>query len=329
MHVEAVRPSESKLNNFEAASREVMAFLHQRLGFALWMVTRVEDDNWIILNKEGSHYQVKTGDQLRWSDSFCSRMISGQGPRIAPNSDWVAVYASSPIRQQVNIKAYVGMPLTYDDGRLFGTLCAVDPEPQPKSICKERELIELQAKLLSRVLQLELKAEREIRKAERFREESMSDPLTGLYNRRGWDILIAAEEERCRRYGHPATVLVVDLDDMKEVNDSKGHAAGDEYLRLAAAALKESSRAEDLIARIGGDEFAILGVECGQSGADALIRRMRESLSRAGVRASIGCGLRHPSRDLQEAWQRADQDMYIRKRLSEDALPKESASDCE
>ena len=317
--VDALDPSESRLNDFEAASHEVITFLHQRLGFALWMVTRVEDDNWIVLNKEDRHYKVKTGDLLRWSDSFCSRMIRGQGPRIAPDSDLVAVYASSPIRQQLPIKAYVGMPLTYDDGSLFGTLCAIDPEPQPKSICEESELIELQARLLSRILQLELKAEKEARKAERFREESMSDPLTGLYNRRGWEALVSAEEERCRRYGHPAAVLVVDLDDMKQVNDSLGHAAGDEYLRRAAQCLLEASRAEDVVARIGGDEFVLLGVECGSVGANALLRRVREFLQQAGVRASVGCGLRHPSRGLREAWTRADQEMYALKR-SRDAV---------
>lgn len=312
--MEAEEFNQPRLNNFESASREVTAFLRKRLGFALWMVTRVEDDDWIVLNADDRHYKVKAGDLFRWGDSFCSRMISGQGPRIAPDSDSIAAYVAAPIRQNLAIKAYVGMPLTYDDGSLFGTLCAIDPEPQPKSICQERELIELQAKLLSRVLQLELKAEREARKAERFREESLTDSLTGLYNRRGWDLLLAAEEERCRRYGHPAMVLAVDLDDMKEVNDRLGHAAGDDYLRRAATALMQASRSEDIVARIGGDEFAVLGVECGRSGAKTLVQRLCDALRQAGVRASIGCGQRHPSEGLKQAWKTADESMYRHKR---------------
>ena len=71
-------------NDFEAAGQRVLAFLHQRFGFGLWMVTRTEGEDWIVLQSEDHGYGVKPGTVFRWADSFCSEMVKGNGPRIAP-----------------------------------------------------------------------------------------------------------------------------------------------------------------------------------------------------------------------------------------------------
>ncbi len=124
------------------------------------------------------------------------------------------------------INAYVGIPLTNTDGSLFGTLCAIDPVSQPVAIADDLELIELLAALLSSILDAELKSNEAARQIERLQLESQTDALTRLLNRRAWDQLLAREEERCRRYGSPAAVMSIDLDELKQVNDSEGHAAG-------------------------------------------------------------------------------------------------------
>ena len=64
-------------DNFEQASKAVLAFLHQRLGLSLWMVTRTEGENWIVLSVEDDFYQVESGAVFKWTDSFCSRMVQG------------------------------------------------------------------------------------------------------------------------------------------------------------------------------------------------------------------------------------------------------------
>lgn len=109
--------------DFESAASGVLTVLQQSLGFGLWMVTRTEGDAWIVLATADTAYGVAPGDVFRWSDSFCSRMVRGEGPRIAPDSRAVPVYAEAPIGQQVPIGAYVGMPMHLSDGSLFGTLC--------------------------------------------------------------------------------------------------------------------------------------------------------------------------------------------------------------
>jgi diguanylate cyclase len=300
--------------NFEAAGQAVLAFLHQRFGFDLWMVTRTEGDDWIVLQSEDHGYGVKPGAVFSWADSFCSEMVKGNGPRVAPDSDSVPAYAEAPIGRQVAIKAYVGVPLMDANGGLFGTLCAIDPSPQPEAIVQDQPLIELLAALLSTVLQSELKAAHEARRSERLELEAQTDSLTQLYNRRAWDRLLSKEEERCRRYGYPATVLCIDLDELKRVNDTQGHAAGDALIARAADALRAAAREVDIVARMGGDEFGVIGVECDAEGAAALLGRIRKALADFDVKASVGLAARHPATGLQGAWEAADRLMYAEKR---------------
>lgn len=299
--------------DFAIAATNVLSFLHDRLGFDLWMVTRTEGNNWIILQVEDHGYGVSEGTVLSWADSFCAQMTLGNGPRIAPCSDSIPAYASAPIGRKLQIGAYIGVPLVHPDGSLFGTLCALHPTAQPETITNELPLIELLAALLSSLLNAELHAVEQTRRAERAQVEALSDPLTGLYNRRGWDQLLAAEENRCQRYGHSACILSIDLDELKLVNDTHGHACGDALICLAGQVLLAEMREQDIIARVGGDEFAILAVECDREGGKILMQRLQAAFAQAQVEASLGLALREPGSDLQQTWQTADRAMYTQK----------------
>ena len=200
------------------------------------------------------------------------------------------------------------------DGSLFGTLCAIHPSPQPQSIVEEKALVELLGAMLSTILQAELRAADEARRSEKLQAEALIDALTDTYNRRGWDRLLAAEEERCRRYGHPAAILIVDLDELKLVNDAHGHAAGDSLIVRASSALRKAARSLDIVGRLGGDEFGILSAECDRAGAEALLKRVRTALSEANVKASVGIAMRGASGGLRHALENADQLMYKEKR---------------
>ena len=300
--------------NFEAAGKAVLFFLYQRLGFKLWMITRTEQDDWIVLQTEDHGYEVQPGTVFRWADSFCSEMVKGNGPRIAPNSEHVPAYAAAPIGRQVPIKSYIGVPLTYTDGSLFGTLCAIDPASQPEALHEELELIELLAALLSKILNSELETLAQIRRSELLSLESQTDVQTQLYNRRAWDQMLAREQDRCQRYGHPAAIFVVDLNGLKKINDTQGHAAGDAFIASAAKVLKDNARDGDIVARLGGDEFGILAVECDLAGAEMLMTRLKQALQDANVSASIGVAVKAASIDLKSVWDAADQLMYMEKR---------------
>ncbi|MEB3288926.1 MAG: sensor domain-containing diguanylate cyclase [Leptolyngbya sp.] len=307
-------PATELFPDFNAAATAVLSYLQQTLGFGLWMVTRTEGEDWIVLQAQDQGYGVKQGDVFRWTDSFCSRMVAGQGPRIAPNSEQVPAYAAAPIAAQVAIRAYVGVPLAAQDGTLFGTLCAIDPTPQPESITEHLPLIELLAQLLSSILHADMAAAEQARRADRLQTEAFTDALTGLYNRRGWDQLLAEEEESCANYGFPACVVVIDLDNLKTVNDTLGHTAGDLLIQQTSEILRQETRRHDIIARIGGDEFVVLCTECSAGQGQWLGERLQQALNNNDIQASVGIAPRYPSRGLKAAWAEADRAMYQQKR---------------
>lgn len=103
---------------------------------------------------------------------------------------------------------------------------------------------------------------------------AVTDPLTGLYNRRLFNESLEKEMTRARRYGHPVALVILDLHRFKEVNDKHGHPRGDDVLRVAAATLKKSMRTSDSAFRIGGDEFALLLPQTDAAQALALSRRV-------------------------------------------------------
>jgi diguanylate cyclase (GGDEF)-like protein len=108
--------------------------------------------------------------------------------------------------------------------------------------------------------------------------DAITDPLTGILNRRGFTNVAQRELERAQRYGHPLALAFVDVRGLKGVNDSRGHQAGDELLRQVAALLKDSSRSHDVVGRIGGDELAVMLTHQGADGMAAVMRRVRSQL---------------------------------------------------
>jgi len=108
-----------------------------------------------------------------------------------------------------------------------------------------------------------------------LKEFSFKDEVTGLYNRRFFSIRLEEEVSRYRRFNHPVSVVLLDLDGFKEINDDLGHAAGDETLRGMAEILLRHSRGINVICRYGGDEFAVLLVETSKSGARLYADRIR------------------------------------------------------
>ena len=104
------------------------------------------------------------------------------------------------------------------------------------------------------------------------------DGLTQLYNRRYFQEALEREFARSKRYGHPFSLVLFDIDHFKRINDTHGHMAGDDVLRRVAALLKTKVRTNDLIARVGGEEFAVLLPEAGRMGAVALAEKLRRMI---------------------------------------------------
>jgi diguanylate cyclase (GGDEF)-like protein len=156
-------------------------------------------------------------------------------------------------------------------------------------------------------------------------EDAMLDELTGISNRKAFDRRLDLEWRRAARYGRSLGLMVMDLDGFKQINDIKGHAAGDRVLRDVAQALDKRMRDTDLVARIGGDEFAVI---CPETGINELMT-IRRQLSEQTIREigevvglSIGVAEYVPSDDdATSILARADESMYRVKRGEATALP--------
>ena len=112
----------------------------------------------------------------------------------------------------------------------------------------------------------------------RLKEFSFTDEVTGLYNRRFFATRLEDEVSRYSRFNQPLSVVMLDIDGFKAVNDELGHAAGDETLRIVGNVLQRQSRNIDVICRYGGDEFAVLLVETGKDGALLYAERVRRQI---------------------------------------------------
>jgi diguanylate cyclase (GGDEF)-like protein len=158
--------------------------------------------------------------------------------------------------------------------------------------------------------------------AVRLRELATHDPLTGCLNRRGFEDALAHELARIGRHGRPVALLLVDVDNLKAVNDDQGHPAGDAALVRAADALARAGRRTDIVARVGGDEFAVLAPETDDGEAGTLAARIHAELRTAGTGAattvSIGIAATGLAVDLTQLFRVADDALYAAKRAGRD-----------
>ena len=191
---------------------------------------------------------------------------------------------------------------------------------------------ELEARVAERTAEL-------TRANEELQRMAVTDPLTGVSNRRALIARLQAEIARAQRYGHPLGLIMADIDHFKQVNDRYGHDTGDIVLRHMAQTCSELLRVSDVIARYGGEEFVILVPETGEADALELAERLRAALAASPVQvgedairitASFGVAmLGAGDRDGDSLFHRADQAMYAAKQAGRNrvmlALPAAAA----
>ncbi len=256
----------------------------------LWVVTRAGRDGPVVVAAAGA-----------WAAGApVGRVLPEAAPPVRA-ADGARTRAPGPAGDAVEARADVRMLV---DGHVVGTVCGLAASGAAVDVLGGATAV---AEVLGRALSLALTAARGREVARGLAEV---DALTGLCNRRGWDVAMAREEGRCARYGTRAGVVAVDLDRLKTVNDVEGHAAGDALLAATAEVLRGTSRPSDVVARTGGDEFAVLAAEAGPDDLAALAARVCGRLDEAGVEASVAAAAHEPPATMADTWAVADRRMY-------------------
>jgi diguanylate cyclase (GGDEF)-like protein len=220
------------------------------------------------------------------------------------------------VTQSPHLRFYAGVPLVDADGFALGTIAVVDKQPRAFSDAQRASLQDMSRLVISSLENRQ--------RALLLSHLAMTDYLTGLANRVQFERTLNSELAHSRRTGESFTVLYMDLDGFKAINDAFGHAAGDEVLVEVAQRLTRQVRAEDLVSRFGGDEFGVFLRESQQDSDESLIQRIVETVSEpitlaSGVTVRIGISVGKSSYmnivdNLSTLLTRADEALYEVKR---------------
>lgn len=261
--------------------------------------------------------------------TICQVMVTSGKPLVVGDLQTDERFDGHPVVPDIPLHFYAGVPLLVAPDLVIGSLCILRAEPGDAASFDIRPLQELAAIAVD---ELELNTlNRELTRLTRV------DALTGLANRRCFDEELTRAGQRCRRTGEALSVMLIDIDRFKALNDGLGHQAGDEALRRVGATLGGMAvRHEDTLARYGGEEFAAILCGSDESGALTVAGRIRQALEDAAiahpvtgkVTVSIGIASRPAHQiDLHRMIAEADAALYEAKRRGRDLVVCHEASE--
>jgi len=197
--------------------------------------------------------------------AFCNHTILGDKVLVITDATKDERFANNPfVLNSPNIRFYAGCPLRLPSGSKVGTLCILDSKPRSLSGTDLQSLSDLALIAESELAALQLATE---------------DDLTGISNRRGFMITAQRALNYCRRHKAAASLVYMDLDNFKSINDRFGHHEGDKVLIKVAELISGAVRDSDLVARLGGDEFVVLLLNCSKRGAQVILSKLQTGLS--------------------------------------------------
>ena len=264
--------------------------------------------------------------------TFCHYSLVSDGPLVLEDATQLPVFRDVPTVASLGVRAYAGIPLKTEAGQVLGSFCAVDFKAkqwteQDIEILQELAHSAMREIRLRRALHdaeaLNQQLVQQLRKVDELNqalhELARTDPLTGLRNRRAFDDSLGLEIAAVERTRSPLSLLVLDVDHFKQINDSFGHDAGDKVLRSIAQVLSGCVRIIDIVARVGGEEFAVILPHTDAQGAHEVAQRMRVAVAQASwlgqpTTISIGAASLRAAETADSLFARADAALYAAKK---------------
>ena len=241
------------------------------------------------------------------------------------------------------IKSLAGVPLTDPHGKKFGTLCIADTKARDLT-AEDIQLLDGFARVVSNDICVRSAAHYAVGDLLRLEEEKCGlfelatiDPLTKALNRRSFEKFAAREFARFKREKAQLATLMLDIDHFKRVNDDHGHAVGDQVIAKFVSEISNCVRTEDLVGRLGGEEFAVVLVETDASKAEAVANRIRNTIKQFSFPSatkpfSITCSIGISAPVLEDkgiacSLNRADEALYVAKQTGRDRAVAKLAPD--
>lgn len=247
-----------------------------------------------------------SADEVAREDTFCHFVVDGEQPIVVPDATLDSRFATHPaVTGETHIRFYAGVPLKTASGHIVGTVCAIDRRPRSFGSRDLSILQEIAGAAMDRAELL---------------QSAGTDSLTGAMTRRAFKEEATRVLSLAARHQHTVACIALDVDHFKKVNDTYGHAAGDEVLQHVAATCREHLRGGDLLGRLGGEEFAILLPHINSEEAMVAAERLREALAghavsmpngTLNVTASFGVtAMSIIAKDIETILAQADAAMY-------------------
>nr|WP_025294904.1 sensor domain-containing diguanylate cyclase [Sphingomonas sanxanigenens] len=244
----------------EEPFERITSLLKSVLGVPMTAITLLDADRQWMKSRCGLD-----ADHTARDISFCTHTIEGRDPFVVPDASRDPRFAANPlVTDAPRIAAYAGVPLETVDGYNLGALCAIDTKPR-EFAAHELDLLKSFARLVIGEIQLRQIADR--------------DHLTGAFCRRAALEEMERAVARHARHGTPAALIMFDIDHFKSINDRYGHPGGDSALRAVSARIAAMLRPDDVLGRLGGEEFAILLNGTGLDDATVAAERFRAALA--------------------------------------------------
>jgi diguanylate cyclase len=265
-------------HSLETLVRQLLEMLELVTRMESTYLTRIDFDaqrQHIMYAHNSSEMQIPEGFSVPWNDSLCKRALDD---RCIFSNDVAERWRSCLAAQDLGIATFFSIPVRLTDGSLFGTLCATSRARQPYNLEGE-QVMNLFANLISHYVEKETLVQ-QLRAANVALEmHSYTDELTGLPNRRSLFKHLAAQFSQAREQQRSVLLIFIDLDDFKAINDRFGHPCGDSFLIQIGERLAARVRSGDIVGRLGGDEFLIVGPGPDSADQQEYIAALRQALA--------------------------------------------------
>ncbi|MGF1754358.1 diguanylate cyclase [Vibrio makurazakiensis] len=303
--------------------QQTVDLISELFDAACGTIVQLKDNEFnVIVASQNDDNFLSTGDTWPWDiQSFCREIIEKEDELYVPAAKDSKYWCQAPPVKSGPVRSYCGFPIYWPDGSPFGTICAIDTKTSQYNSSLQKVLLQM-SHLISADLRM-------MKDYETIKSLAICDELTGVNNRRGLKILGEQKFKDARRYQHAIGVVFLDIDNMKRVNDTFGHSAGDTCIVTLAKILQENCRESDIIARLGGDEFLVVSLLGSRRELSIMANRIEEkykaivsgSVQLECTSISYGTSIVdcYSPLSFDELMKEADKKMYLHKQTKKSA----------